>query len=136
MITRRTFVMSSLASTAIAAPLYAAYAPENFEVDIWRSLRNSEARVVFNFRASWSHTCDIKAELLDSLIAQNPSYRALDIVEVDWDTFGPSQMAERLKIQRQSTLIALRGRTEIARVENQPFENQLRAFLDTALRAG
>ena len=127
---RRQFV--TLTGAAACAPFnaHAAYAPEAFVMNTWRQQRNSNAHVIYNFRAAWSLTCDLKAQVLDDLICSEARFAALPIVEVDWDTFGPSDMAQHLKIRRQSTLIALRGKDEVARLEHQPYEEPLRAFLN------
>ena len=135
MISRRSFIASSLAATALPMPALASYKPDAFVMDTWRSLKDSTTPVIFNFRASWSHTCEIKADILDAILCEGDRYSDLSIVEVDWDTFGPSQMAERLKVRRQSTLVALRGREVQARLENEPFEHRVRAFLDQAVAA-
>ena len=99
MISRRSFIASSLAATALPMPALASYKPDAFVMDTWRSLKDSTTPVIFNFRASWSHTCEIKADILDAILCEGDRYSDLSIVEVDWDTFGPSQMAERLKVR-------------------------------------
>ena len=110
-----------------------AYAPLEYAPATWRDIRDGSDRVIVNFAASWSLTCQIKRDMLTDLVAAEPRYSALTFVEVDWDTFGRAQWTERLRVKRRSTLVALRGRDEIARLENRPNAEALRAFLDTAL---
>ena len=72
---------------------------------------------------------------MTDLLAENPAYDRFTFVDVDWDTFGQSQWAQRLKIERRSTLVAISGETELARIVNEPYAHKLRSFLDTALNA-
>ena len=129
---RRDLILS--ASAALALPISAqAYSPVVYAPSDWRSLRDEGKAVVLNFRASWSLTCQIKADILAELVATDPLYQSLTFMEVDWDTFGPSEWTKRLKVTRRSTLVAMRGRKEIARVENEPYATSIKRFLDGAL---
>lgn len=129
---RRTFLLSAAALIPSAAFSYPA---ETFSPAIWRDLGAGTQTVVLNYRASWSLTCQIKAELIGDALVANPEYNRLVFVDVDWDTFGRSQLTERLKVNRRSTLLVMKNGTEVARLENQPYEREVRALLDTALAA-
>ena len=132
---RRHFLASGLAWGAIPAKA-STYSAEIYAPTTWPEIRDGNDRVVLNFRASWSITCQIKEELISDLLMQNTDYDRLTFVDVNWDTFGQSVwVQQRLKVERRSTLIALRGTSEIARIVNQPYEHNIRAFLDTALNA-
>ena len=130
---RRLFLTSFAATTATALGPALAYPAVDYAPETWPGLRDSGQTVILNWRASWSLTCQIKHDLIADLLEQNPAYGQLTFVDVDWDTFGPSQMAERLKVERRSTLIALQGPREIARLVNEPYAHSLRRFLDAAL---
>lgn len=125
-------------STACALPwsgeahafLDHAYAPAT-----WRDLRNSDQTVVLFFRADWSLTCQIKEEIIARLIAENPRFENLTFLDIDWDTFGASRMTEGLRVNRRSTLVVMKQGREIARLENEPHEDKLRALLETAMAA-
>lgn len=130
---RRTFLMSSV--SACIPALGFAYPAEDFSRAIWRNLRETDQVVILNYRASWSLTCQIKADLIAEAIAENPAYGKLTFVDVDWDTFGQSQMTERLKVERRSTLLVMKNGEEVARLVNEPYARQVRALLDTALAA-
>jgi len=130
---RRTFLLSSVA--ALIAPPAFAYPAETFSPAIWDVLRETDQVVILNYRASWSLTCQIKAELIAEAIAENPAYERLTFVDVDWDTFGQSQMTERLNVERRSTLLVMKNGEELARLVNEPYARQVRALLDTALAA-
>lgn len=130
---RRRFLLS-VPATMLAAPA-AAYSPLTYAPQTWPDIRDSRDRVILNFRASWSLTCQMKRDILAELLQDEPRYRDLTFIDVDWDTFARSQWTERLKVERRSTLIALQSREEIARIVNEPYERSLRKFLDTALAA-
>lgn len=131
---RRGFLMSAAALTAVPG-LSQAYQAEVFSPTLWRTLRAEQGVVVLNFRASWSLTCQIKADILAELIAAEPSYRQLVFVDVDWDTFGPSVMADRMKVTRNSTLVVTKAGKEVARLEAEPYARKIRALLDQAIAA-
>ncbi|WP_299608004.1 thioredoxin family protein [uncultured Tateyamaria sp.] len=130
---RRTFILSA---AALSVPtLGAAYPAETYTPAVWRDLRSTDQTVVMNFRASWSLTCQIKADLIAEALAENPAYSNLTFVDVDWDTFGPSQMTQRLKVERRSTLLVMKNGDEVTRLVNEPYARRVRALLDAALAA-
>ena len=112
-----------------------AYPAQTYSPAVWRDLRETDQTVVLNFRASWSLTCQIKADLIAEALADNPAYNNLVFLDVDWDTFGPSQMTQRLKVERRSTLLVMKNGTEVARLVNEPHARKVRALLDAALAA-
>lgn len=129
---RRVFLFST---AAFLPTLALGYPAETFSPAIWRTVRNTDQTVVLNYRASWSLTCQIKADLIAEAIVENPDYARLTFIDVDWDTFGASQLTERLKVKRRSTLLVMKNGTEIARLENEPYAHKVRSLLDTALAA-
>ncbi len=130
---RRSFLLTSAAT--LVPSLTLAYPAETFSPAVWSDLRESDEVFILNYRASWSLTCQIKADLIKEALADTPAYRELTFVDVDWDTFGPSQLTQRLKVTRRSTLLVMKNGKEVARLENAPYAPQVRALLDTALAA-
>ena len=132
---RRSFV-TSFAAACMVPGLARAYPSVPYAPETWSDVRADADRMILNFRASWSITCQIKHDLITSLIRTNPAYGRLTFVDVDWDTFGPSEWVEkRLKVERRSTLIAMKDGKEVGRLVNEPYEARIRSFLDTALAA-
>ncbi|WP_299047624.1 thioredoxin family protein [uncultured Tateyamaria sp.] len=130
---RRTFLLTA---SALAVPGGAiAYPAQTFTPAVWRDLRETNQTLVMNFRAAWSLTCQIKADLIAEALADTPAYANLTFVDVDWDTFGPSQMTQRLKVERRSTLLVMKNGTEVTRLVNEPYARPVRALLDAALAA-
>ena len=101
----------------------------------WARLSQTNETYILNFRAKWSITCNIKLELIAQLLLENPDYARLTFIDVDWDTFGQSEMAQRMRVKRRSTLVIQKRGKEIGRIENQPYAHKMRAFLDAALSA-
>ena len=131
---RRAFLMAT--ATSLICPFAAmAYAPVEFTIDTWDELKATDEAVILNFRASWSLTCDLNLEVIEQLIAENPAYGSITIVDVNWDVFGQSQMASRLKVERNSTLLVMKQGVEMARIVNEPNARKMRAFFDAALAA-
>jgi hypothetical protein len=131
---RRRFL--TLSAAAAATPgLAHAFMDLEFAPATWRDLRQTDQTFVLFFKADWSLTCQIKEDIIADLIREEPAFRQITFVDVDWDTFGPSQMAERLKINRRSTLLVMKQGEEIARLENAPQPDKLRSLLETALAA-
>lgn len=133
MILSRRSLLASLAALPVARIAHA-YPAHDYAPSRWPDLRDASERVVVNFRAEWSITCQIKRDLLTQILATDPAYGRLTFVDVDWDTFGRSDWVQRqLKVERRSTLIAFQGRTELARLVNAPTERDILRFLDRAI---
>ena len=135
---RRAFLTMTTASliAGTALPHMAqAYTSLPFTPAEWARIRDSNETVILNWRASWSLTCQIKLELIAKLIGENPAYSNLTFVDIDWDTFGQSVLTNRMKVTRRSTLVVMKGKREIIRIENEPYERKIRALLDAALSA-
>lgn len=131
---RRTFLMAS--ATSLFLPISAhAYSFIPYTPAAWNGLKQSDQTVILNFRASWSLTCNQNLELIAQLLGQNSNYRNLTFVDVNWDHYGQSVMASRLKVKRHSTLIVMKMGVEVTRMVNEPYERKMRALLDAALAA-
>jgi hypothetical protein len=73
---------------------------------------------------------------LNSLKQQNSAYEQnVTFINVDWDVYGDSVMADRLKIPRRSTLVALKGKQEIGRIVADTSERNIKKLMDAALAA-
>jgi thioredoxin 1 len=94
-------------------------------------------KVVFlDFWASWCSTCAAQARVLAELKTENPAYEQnIAFFVVDWDEHGEGELAQALNVPRRSTLVALRGRTELGRIVAGTAKADIKALLDTALAA-
>ena len=68
--------------------------------------------------------------------ADNPAYtQGVTFIDIDWDTYGTSELAQSLKIPRRSTLVVLKGEEELGRIVAQTGTADIKALMDTALAA-
>ncbi|MCC6006513.1 MAG: thioredoxin family protein [Rhodobacteraceae bacterium] len=118
-------------SLLLAGEAMIPYAPE--------VLRAAEARgqaVLLDFFAPWCSTCRAQGRVLQRLRASEPAYdAAIAFVVVDWDTHRGGPLVQEMEIPRRSTLVLMRGETEIGRLVAETREAPIRALLDRALSA-
>lgn len=138
---RRTFLQGTMMPGVLVAvwpvAALARYDAIPYQRGLLRELQDDGALIIVNFTAAWSPTSRLKRDTLARIKADTPAYaRSIQFVDIDWDTFGTSRMAERMRIDRHATLVAFRGRTEIARIEATFNEPGLRDFLDRVMAAG
>jgi thioredoxin 1 len=132
MLTRRHLLVTGLALAALPSAALAEirdYAPGMAE-DAMREGR----RIVLIFGADWCSTCRRQERIIDELRASTPRYDAeLVLIRVDWDTHGTGELSRALAVPRRSTLIALNGDRELARIVAGTREAEIRALFDRAL---
>ena len=131
---RRDFL--ALAASVTLAPLAAraqfiAYTPGLAE----EAMRRGD-RIILNFHATWCSTCARQERIMDQLRAANPAYdRDLTLIRIDWDLFSTAELTRRLAVPRRSTIVALRGETELGRSVAGTALAEIRALFDAALSA-
>ncbi|WP_085306670.1 thioredoxin family protein [Planktotalea arctica] len=132
---RRTMILSGAATLALPAlPAFAA--PLDYTPGLLKERIEAGDTVFLDFKASWCGTCRAQERVLTSLKQQNPAYdENITFINVDWDTYGTSQMAERMKIPRRSTLVVLKGKEEIGRIVADTSERSIKKLMDAALSA-
>ena len=96
------------------------------------SLQASGKPYVINFHATWCPTCAAQQRVLDALQGESAAYAAIPILRVDWDTYGDSDLARALAIPRRSTLVLMRGATELGRLVAETRKERIAALLDLA----
>ncbi|NJS38419.1 MAG: thioredoxin family protein [Rhodobacteraceae bacterium] len=114
------------AGRAVAATLYTPGSAE--------AAMDAGKIVLLDFWASWCSTCAAQERVLAALKAENPDYeRNIEFFIVDWDEHGKGELSKALNIPRRSTLVALKGRTEIGRIVAGTGKAEIKALLDSAL---
>lgn len=137
MITRRHLLLASATTLALAPlPLRAEmpkllYTPGLAEKDM------AEGRVILlDFWASWCSTCRAQVRVMEELRAENPAYdKAIRFITVDWDEYGDGDLSRKLQIPRRSTLVLLKGETELGRTVAGTSRQEIKALLDAGLAA-
>lgn len=131
-LTRRTF-LGTTAVGLIVAPAFAetAYQPGLVDTAL------AEGKTVFlDFKASWCSTCAAQERVINALKAENPLYeQAILFVAVDWDQYRGAELTKRLNIPRRSTLVVLKGETELGRIVAGTSRTAIKDLMDIALGA-
>ena len=111
-------------------------APLDYVPGVITERLNAGETIFLDFKADWCTTCAAQTRVMDKLKAENPAYLDnITFIEVDWDTYGRSQMAARMRIPRRSTLVVLKGDDELGRLVADTREEKIRALMYTALAA-
>ena len=132
---RRLFLTLAAALPALATAVRAAgtldYAPGVAEAAM------DEGRIILlDFKASWCSTCAAQERVLAALRAENPAYDAtITFINVDWDAYSDGDLVRDMQIPRRSTLVLLKGRTELARIVAVTGKDEIRALLDQGVAA-
>ncbi|PJE27681.1 Thioredoxin [Pseudooceanicola antarcticus] len=134
---RRHFITTASAIALAPTGLLAAgTAPLDYEPGVLDRHLGAGEVVFLDFKASWCTTCAAQERVLDKLKAENPSYEEnITFINVDWDTYGRSQLVSRMRIPRRSTLVVLKGDDELGRLVADTREAKIRELMDIALRA-
>ncbi|WP_293441364.1 thioredoxin family protein [Planktotalea sp.] len=132
---RRTLILSGAATLVMpAAPALASAV--NYVPGLLKKHQAAGDTVFLDFTASWCGTCRAQGRVLESLKAENPAYdQNIVFIDVDWDTYGNSVMADRLKIPRRSTLVAMKSKKEIGRIIADTSKRNIKKLVDAALGA-
>lgn len=105
----RTFfslALATLTSLAVAGEI------KPYSAQEFAKLTRAGKPVVVDVSATWCPTCKAQKPILEGLM-QQPAYRDVTMLTVDFDTGGDA--LKRFKVRMQSTLVAFKGATEVAR---------------------
>lgn len=131
---RRTFLAGIAATSAVwafAGPAFAAFSPVAYSPAKLKSLRDSGKTVLLDFYADWCSTCRAQERVVESLVGTG-AYNGITIMRVDWDTYRSADIVKDMNIPRRSTLVLLKGETELGRVVAQTSEAAIKGLLDKA----
>jgi thioredoxin 1 len=115
----------ALATTALSAERKA------FDAKSFAEAQSSGAPILVDISATWCPTCKAQKPIVDSL-AEQPENKNLVIFAVDFDAQKP--VVRDFHAQSQSTLIAFRGKTEIARSVGDTDPGSIAALVKTTLK--
>ena len=130
---RRLFLTLAAALPVLATAARAA-GPIAYAPGVAETAMDEGKIILLDFKASWCSTCAAQARVLEALRAGNPAYdAAITFINVDWDDYGDSDLVRDMKIPRRSTLVLLKGRTELARIVAGTAKAEIQALLDQGL---
>lgn len=134
MITRRHLIagLAGVSVSALAAGRAIALEFIDYTGSELEGLAASGAPYIINFHASWCPTCAAQQRVLDALQGENQAYAAIPILRVDWDSFGNGELARNLAIPRRSTLVLMRGTSELGRLVAETRKEKIAELLDLA----
>ena len=135
---RRTFLTLAASSLILPGLSFPAMAGERiFYTPGLAEAAMADGKVVFlDFWTNWCSTCATQDRVISDLRAANPAYDAqITFITVDWDKYADSDLSKALKIPRRSTLVALKGETELGRIVAGTARKEIEALMDLALAA-
>ncbi len=121
----------SVSAAILAASVAAAAAAERFvyQEAAFEAALDSGKPILVHVTAPWCPECRLQKPIVAALAAR-PEYDGLTIFDVDFDT--QKDALRRLKVQKQSTLVIYRDRTEQARVAGITRQDAIEAFMRNA----
>jgi thiol-disulfide isomerase/thioredoxin len=132
---RRTFLATAAgAASASALPLAAKAGMVAYTPGMINERLAAGETLFIDFFASWCGTCQAQRRVLEALWAETPAYaEQITFIEVDWDTYGRSELSMSMNIPRRSTLVAIRpDGTEIGRLVAQTGRDDIKGLIDQA----
>ncbi len=130
---RRSFMAAS--AVTLVMPL-AAQAAEHYKPGLVKQLLADGKTVVIDFTTEWCTTCAAQKRTMAAVRQSNPAYdENIIFVTSDYDIYGQKELARELNIPRRSTIVALKGEEELARIVAGTSKKQIKELLDAALTA-
>ena len=118
-----------VAAVATLAPVHAATV-QRFSAAAFDAAQKLGRPILVDVYADWCPVCRAQHEVLSQLLPR-PEFRNLAVFSLNFDT--QQDAWSKFGVQRQSTLIAYRGRNEVGRsiaaTDNATIENLLRASM-------
>ena len=131
---RRTFL--TLTAATLISPMAARAEALSYTPGMVQDRLAKGETLFLDFTASWCSTCRSQARTINALKSENPAYaNGVTFIDIDWDTYGKSELAQSLRIPRRSTLVVLKGEQELGRIVAQTGKADIKALTDTALSA-
>lgn len=128
-INRRTFLVS-----AAIAPMWSMAARAGthsaFEDAVFRQAQEAGKPVLIHVTAPWCGTCKAQKPIVAELMSA-PDFAEYQVFEVDFDT--QKNVLQEFAVQRQSTMIVFKGKTEIERTLGETRSDAIEAMLRKAL---
>ncbi len=125
---RRTFILAAALACGHGGGVLAA-TESAFDQKAFDAAQAANKPIMIAVHADWCPTCKVQKPIMDSL-AKAPEYKDLVILIVDFDK--QKDVLKTLQVQKQSTLIALRGKVEKDRSAGVTNEADIKALFQKA----
>ncbi len=135
---RRTFLTLAASGLILPGLSFPAMAGERvFHTPGLAEAAMAEGKIVFlDFWTNWCSTCAAQDRVITGLRAANPAYdAAITFITVDRDEYSDGDLSKALNIPFRSTLVALKGETELGRIVAGTARKEIKALMDLALTA-
>jgi thioredoxin 1 len=121
-----------LCMAVIAVGAMSALAAERltFEPKAFQSALDAGRPILVHVTAPWCAECKAQKPIVAEL-AQTSAFSGLTLFDVDYDT--QKEALRQLNVQKQSTLVVFRGKTEVARAVGITRRDTIEALMRKAL---
>ena len=102
-----------------------------FTQQAFDKLTSAGQSVVVDVTAPWCPTCRAQKPILEDLMSL-PAYADVTLLTVDFDSDKPT--LRRFKVHMQSTLIAFKGKTEVARSVGDTSPAGIESLIEMAVK--
>ena len=123
---RITFLTGLLATTVFAAFGVKAATQQLWDKPVFDAALAANKPILVAVHAPWCPICAKQRPILDEL-ARDPAFKDMIMMTVDFDSQKPIVVA--FGVQKQSTLIVIRGGQEVARSTGETDAGRIRALL-------
>ncbi len=129
---RRDFLLTATAATLVTPALAStAYTPGLVDQELVAG-----KTVFLDFKTDWCSTCAAQERVINALKAANPAYeQAITFIDVDWDQYANDPLSVALQVPRRSTLVVLKGQSELGRIVAGTSTSHIQGLMDPALAA-
>jgi thioredoxin 1 len=129
-VNRRMMMLGGALSLAGLFGAAQAVEPKAFDKTAFEVAQAKGQSILVEVTAPWCTVCQAQKPILASLRAR-PEFKDLVVFEVDFDT--QKDFLRAMNVQKQSTLIAFKGRAETGRSTGETYRASIEALLRKAL---
>jgi thioredoxin 1 len=131
LIVRRALLGAALAIAATAAIAQTAGGPKaKFTAAAFEAAQAAGKPILVEVSAPWCPVCKAQAPIIQALTAK-PEFKNVAVFEVDFDS--QKDVLAKFNVQKQSTLIAFKGKSEVSRSTGETKPEGIERVLKAAI---